>query len=52
MLRNLILYSLTHWRAIICSIAITAGDYFVFARRRVRQWRWGRRVATCCVAGS
>lgn len=31
MLRNLILYWLTHGYAIICSIAIAAGDYFMLA---------------------
>lgn len=37
MLRNLILYWLTHEYEIICSIVIAAGDYIVFARRWVRQ---------------
>lgn len=51
MLRNLILYWLTHGYAIICSIAIAAGDYFVFARRWVRQW-WGEAGVTFSLVDS
>jgi hypothetical protein len=51
MLRNLILYWLTHCYAIICSIAIAAGDYFVFDWRWVSQW-WGEEYVLFRVAGS
>lgn len=52
MLRNLILYWLTHCYAIICSVVIAAGDYFVFDRRWVRPWLMGEAGATFRVAGS
>lgn len=51
MLRNLILYWLTHCYAIICSIVIAAGDYFVFDRGWVSQW-WGEAEVTFSLAGS
>ena len=47
MLRNLILYWLTHGYAIICSIAIAAGDYFMLAalveksRLGAKEYVWG-----------
>ncbi len=44
MLRNLILYWLTHGYAIICSIVIAAGDYFMLAALVEKSRLGGERI--------